>query len=314
MTNPIALVTRGDAVVAAEWSAALAAALPEETILPFRAMSAEQRQLADIAIVANPDPADVAALPQLAWVQSLWAGVERLVGELGPGAPPIVRLVDPELSRAMAEAVLAWTLYLQRDMPAYARQQRQRIWQALPYRPPSQVRIGLLGLGALGTAAAEILLRAGFPVAGWSRSGQALTGIETTTGSDGLAHLLTRSDIVVCLLPLTAETRGLLGAANIARMKPGASLINFARGPIVVTSDLIAALDAGHLAHAVLDVFDAEPLASSSALWDHPRVTVLPHISAPTNRASAAGIVADHVRRYRRSGVLPHAVDRARGY
>ena len=135
MTNPIALVTRGDAATQEEWRAALAAAMPEETILPFQALNAEQRRQADIAIVANPDPANVAALPNLAWVQSLWAGVERLVGELGADAPPIVRLVDPELSRAMAEAVLAWTLYLQRDMPAYARQQRQRVWQALTLLP-----------------------------------------------------------------------------------------------------------------------------------------------------------------------------------
>jgi glyoxylate/hydroxypyruvate reductase A len=314
MTDPIALVTRGDAAVEEEWRAALAAAMPEETILPFQALNAEQRRQADIAIVANPDPADVAALPNLAWVQSLWAGVERLVGELGAGAPPIVRLVDPELSRAMAEAVLAWTLYLQRDMPAYARQQRQRVWQALPYRAPSRTRVGLLGLGALGAAAAEDLRRAGFSVAGWSRSGQSLPGIETATGADGLSGLLTRSDIVVCLLPLTADTRGLLDAARLAQMKPGASLINFARGPIVVTHDLIAALDSGHLAHAVLDVFDVEPLPTDSALWDHPRVTVLPHISAPTDRASAAGIVAANVRRYRASGAHPEPVDRVRGY
>jgi glyoxylate/hydroxypyruvate reductase A len=314
MTNPIALVTRGDAATQEEWRAALAAAMPEETILPFSVLSAEQRRQADIAIVANPDPADVAALPNLAWVQSLWAGIERLVGELGADAPPIVRLVDPELSRAMAEAVLAWTLYLHRDMPAYAGQQRRRVWQALPYRAPSRTRVGLLGLGALGAAAAACLLRAGFSVEGWSRSEQTLPGIETATGAAGLSGLLAHSDIVVCLLPLTAETCGLLDRARLAQMKPGASLINFARGPIVVTPDLIAALDSGHLAHAILDVFDVEPLPPDSAFWDHPRVTVLPHISAPTDRVTAAGIVAANVRRYRASGRCPDAVDRARGY
>ncbi|KAB1070277.1 2-hydroxyacid dehydrogenase [Methylobacterium planeticum] len=313
-TSPIPLVTRGDAASEEEWQAVLAAAMPDETILPFRTLTAEQRGRADIAIVANPDPADVAALPNLAWVQSLWAGVERLVGELGAGAPPIVRLIDLELSRVMAEAVLAWTYYLHRGMPDYARQQRGRIWQALPYRPPSQVQVGLLGLGALGATAAERLIRAGFAVAGWSRSGQPVAGIEAFTGADGLSRLLARSDIVVCLLPLTAETRGLLDAARLAAMKSGAALINFARGPIVVKTDLIAALNSGHLAHAVLDVFDIEPLPPDAPEWDHPKVTVLPHISAPTDRRSAAAIVAGNVRRYRRNGELPDTVDRMSGY
>ena len=129
MPKPLALVTRSDAATEAVWKEALSDALPEETILSFRDMSAEQRAEAELAIVANPDPADVAQLPNIQWIHSLWAGVERLVAELGPDAVPIVRLVDPELARVMAEAVLAWTYYLHRDMPAYRTNQQKAEWQ-----------------------------------------------------------------------------------------------------------------------------------------------------------------------------------------
>ncbi len=133
-------------------------------------MSAAEREAARIAIVANPDPAEVALLPNLAWIHSLWAGVERLVRDLGANGVPIVRLVDPELARTMAEAVLAWTYYLQRDMPAYRRQQEAGTWRPLAYRPPGATMVGILGLGTLGGAAAERLVGAGFKVAAWSRS------------------------------------------------------------------------------------------------------------------------------------------------
>ncbi|TGD96966.1 2-hydroxyacid dehydrogenase [Methylobacterium nonmethylotrophicum] len=315
MREPIAFLGTLDAQEEADFLAALAQALPEETIRPFRTLGEAERQATRIAIVANPDPAEVALLPNLAWIQSLWAGVERLVRDLGTGAVPIVRLVDPELARTMAEAVLAWTYYLQRDMPAYRRQQEAGIWRQLAYRPPAEIRVGLLGLGVLGSAAAERLVQAGFPVAAWSRSVKALPpGVTGFTGPEGLPALLATSDIVVCLLPLTAATRGLLDAARLAALKPGAGLINFGRGPIVATDALLAALDAGHLSHAVLDVFDAEPLPPDSPLWRHPGVTVLPHISGPTTPASAAAVVAGNVRAYRETGRIPAAVDVARGY
>lgn len=295
------------------YRAVLAAAMPEETLVPFRAMSPDRRAAARVAIVANPDPTEVAALPALAWVQSLWAGVEKLVGAFDRPLP-IVRLVDPEMARTMAEAVLAWSHYLQRDMPVYARQQREGVWRQRAYRKPSSLTVGLLGLGALGTASAQMLLAAGFRVVGWSRSPKVEAGIETFHGVDGLPAMLGVCDILVCLVPLTPETRGLIDARRLATLKPGAALINFSRGPIVVTADLIADLDAGHLSHAVLDVFDAEPLPADSALWRHPGVTVLPHISGPTDLESAARTVAANIRAYRATGEVPQGVDAARGY
>lgn len=314
MSSPIAFVSRMNAETEAVWKHALRAAMPQEEILAFSELTNEQRRAVDFAIVANPDPADIAALPGLTWIHSLWAGVERLVLELGDKAPPIVRLKDPELSRVMAEAVLAWTYYLQRDMPAYRDNQQRALWQELDYRHPREMTVGLLGLGALGTAAAERLRHAGFNVAGWSRSAKAIDGVETLTGDDGLQTLLEKSDILVCLVPLTDATRGLLDAGRLAAMKNGAALINFARGAVIIAEDLIAALDSGRLSHAVLDVFEQEPLPVSSAFWQHPKVTVLPHISAPTSRESSARIVAGNVYTWRETGTLPETVDMARGY
>lgn len=310
----IALVTRIPDEAERLWLKALSLTMPDETIVSFRQLDEEGRAAVDIAIVANPDPADLAQLPGLKWIHSLWAGVERLVGELGDSNLPVVRLVDPQLGRTMAEAVLAWSYYLFRDMPAYARFQRERNWQQLPYRRPQQVTIGLLGLGALGEAAAQRLTGAGFKVIGWSRSAKDVEAVETFSGDDGLDELLSRSDILVCLLPLTPETRGLLNAERLALLPANASLINFARGPIVVSNDLLQALDAGHLSHAVLDVFDVEPLPADGPFWNHPGITVLPHISAPTDRDTAAEIVAANIQAYRRTAALPSLVDFARGY
>ncbi|MEB2847256.1 2-hydroxyacid dehydrogenase [Endobacterium cereale] len=314
MPKPLALVTRMDAATEAVWKETLTEALPEETILAFHEMSENQRRESELAIVANPDPADVAELLNIQWIHSLWAGVERLVAELGPGVVPIVRLVDPELARVMAEAVLAWTFYLQRDMPAYRTAQEKAQWAPRDYRHPRDVTVGLLGLGELGKAAADRLKAAGFNVIGWSRSPKTLGMIETLSGESGFEHVLAASDILVCLMPLTEDTRGMLNSRRFARMKPGAAIINFARGPIVVDADLIAALDAGQLSHAVLDVFAEEPLPASSALWAHPSITVLPHISGPTDRFTAAGIVAANIRNWRQTGNLPKTVDIKAGY
>lgn len=314
MTSPIAYVSRAADDEEATWIDTLAKAMPNEKIVSIRQMTDAERQAAEIAIVANPDPADIARLPGLTWIHSLWAGVERIVSELGPTAPPIVRLTDPELARVMGEAVLAWTYYLHRDMPAYRDHQSKRIWAELEYRHPQDVTVGLLGLGTLGTQAAKRLQQAGFHTIGWSRSHKVIEGVETFSGDAGLTQLLAKSDILVCLLPLTAETRGLLNRARFSEMKTGASIINFARGAVIVSNDLLAALAEGQLSHAVLDVFEKEPLEQDSPFWQHPNVTVLPHISAPTNRQTAAHIVADNIRSWRRTGTLPATVDMSRGY
>jgi glyoxylate/hydroxypyruvate reductase A len=314
MRKIVAVVTRLSADNEAAWVSRLAAMMPNERVMAFHALSLAERAHVDIAVVANPDPAHLLQLPALVWIQSLWAGVERLVSELGSMAKPVVRLVDPQLSRTMAEAVLAWTFYIFRDMPAYGMQQRERCWKQLPYRRPDDFTIGILGLGALGAAAAIRLRGAGFNVVGWSQSPKQLPDIETYTGPEGVATVLAKTDLLVCLLPLTEKTSGMMNAAFFSGLKSGASLINFARGKIIVTADLLDALDRGQVKHAVLDVFEVEPLPSDDLIWRHPSITVLPHISAPTDVDSAAAVVATNIGEYRKTGQQPPSVDMIQGY
>lgn len=314
MSRVLPLACAADYPFAHAWLAALQAALPEERIVALDTLDAAQRADCEVAIVANPDPRALATLPRLKWVHSLWAGVERLVEDLQHSPVEIVRLVDPQLAETMAEAVLAWTLYLHRDMPRYARQQAASQWLAHDYVPPQNKTVALLGLGELGMASAARLLTAGFQVAGWSRSPKNVPGVQCFAGAAQLPALLARADILVCLLPLTPETRDMLDARALAHLKPGAALINFARGALIDDAALRAALDSRQLAHAVLDVFRTEPLPAAQWQWQHPQVTVLPHISAPTHRHTAAAIVAANVRCYRETGALPALVDKQRRY
>ncbi|WP_298820110.1 glyoxylate/hydroxypyruvate reductase A [uncultured Roseibium sp.] len=297
------------------WSTALPTALKDiAEVKAFSTLSEQERSRATVAIVANPDPAKVAAMPNLVWVQSLWAGVERLTAELPQDGPLIVRLTDPQMAETMSEAVLAWSLYLHRDMPKYMTQQRQRVWLGHELLLPAHRTIAILGLGKLGIASARRLKSNGFNVIGWSRSEKSLDDIRTYCGQDGLEAVLKQADSLVLLMPLTDETRGLLDSTAFEHCKPGATVINFARGPIIETPALIAALDRGQLSHAVLDVFDSEPLPPESPLWSNSNVTILPHISAPTITSTAPQIVADNIRHFFQTGCLPESVDRKKGY
>ena len=252
-------------------------------------------------------------LPALEWVHSTWAGVERLVSEL-PVDLPVVRLVDPRLSETMAEAVLTAVLWLHRDGPAYARQQRDGVWRAHGVKRAESRSVAVLGLGALGRRAAERLAANGFRVLGWSRTPKAIGGIDCDQGEAGLARTLSAADIAVLLLPLTDGTRGLLDAGRLSAIRPGAALVNFGRGAVIDERALLAALDSGAVGHAMLDVFSTEPLPSDHPFWSHDRVTVWPHVSAPTDRDTASAIVAAAVARWRRTGKHPPAVERERGY
>ena len=314
MKTFIPLVTQLPTAETAAWLAALKPALPDCTVVSAADLPAEQRAAVEVAIVANPEPADLLALPRLQWVQSLWAGVERLVAETAGAEFAIVKMSDPQLAATMAEAVLAWTLYLHRDMPRYQAQQRAQIWQQHFLPLPSQRTIGILGLGTLGTRAAEQLVQQGFTVCGWSRTARAIAGGETFAGEAGLNDVLQRSQSVVCLLPLTKTSHHLLNPQTLALLPSGAALINFARGAIVDVDALVKNLDNGHLSHAVLDVFDTEPLPPQSPLWHHPKITVLPHIAAPTNKLTAAWIAADNINRFLTSGKIPPSVNRHLGY
>ncbi|MCR9139393.1 MAG: glyoxylate/hydroxypyruvate reductase A [Alphaproteobacteria bacterium] len=314
MQKIIPFVSRGSRDEVVGWLEALRSAMPEFEVDELDALDQPALLEAEVAIVADPAPSDLQRLPKLRWVQSLWAGVERIVAELPDSEMKIVRLEDPQMARTMAEAVLAWTLYLHRDMPRYRRQQTQSKWQQHPVCLPSDRTIGFLGLGQLGREAARVLLEQDFSVCGWSRSRSDIEGITTFCGPSGLEAVLSKSDIVVILMPLTGQTRGIIDAKALSTMRKGAALINFARGALVDDRALLSALDSGHIDHAVLDVFDEEPLPPSSPYWSHPSVTVLPHISAPTTRSTASKIAASNIAQFFETGVIPQAIDRSRGY
>jgi glyoxylate/hydroxypyruvate reductase A len=291
-----------DAGELAQWLQALAAALPEARWLDLAQAQAAPQDV-DAAVVANPAPGSLQGMPNLRLIQSLWAGVDRLLQDRTlPAGVPIARMVDPAMNAAMAETALWAVLSLHRGFFAYQRRQLEGVWQPHGQRRADEVRVLVLGQGQMGRTAADRMAQQGYAVRGWRRDGSPLE------------PLLARSDIVINLLPLTPDTRGLLDARFFAALPPKASVVNLARGAHVVDEDLLAALDSGHLRHAVLDVFHTEPLPANHAYWRHPRVTVLPHAAAATDARSAAAVAAANLRAARDGLPVQHLADVLRGY
>ncbi|OYT98432.1 MAG: glyoxylate/hydroxypyruvate reductase A [Burkholderiales bacterium PBB1] len=295
------------------WWPALTAALPHERLV--RSIAEAAGDAIDIALVANPPAGALQGLNSLRLIQSLWAGVDKLLADptVPPGVP-LARMVDPAMNAAMAETALWAVLGLQRDFFDYAASQRAAQWKPMPQRRASDLTVAVLGQGQMGRAVARRLVQHGCRVIGWSTRPCEVDGVQTHAGDAAWPAVLAMAQIVVNLLPLTPATRGVLNAAAFAQMPRGASLVNLARGAHVVEADLRAALDAGHLHRAVLDVFAAEPLPAAHPYWSHPRVTVLPHIAAQTDPRSAAAVVAANVEACRSGLPLAHLVDRVRGY
>ena len=269
----------------------------------------------DYALVWRPEPGFLASIPNLKLILSLGAGVDHLLGD--PQLPrhlPIVRLVDPHMTDAMSEYVVLQVLRLHRHDLDYRTQQQDRVWRELDQKNAADRRVGILGFGELGRDAAKKLTALGFDVAAWSRSEKMVAAVESYAGADGLPRLLGRSEILVCLLPLTAETEGILNACNLALLPQGAALVNAARGAHLVEDDLFAALASGQISGAVLDVFHDEPLPADHPFWHHPRVVVTPHVAAFTNPATAAPIILDNILRFEEGRPLLNRVDPARGY
>jgi glyoxylate/hydroxypyruvate reductase A len=269
----------------------------------------------DYALVWRPEPGLLASLPNLKLILSLGAGVDHLLGD--PQLPhhlPIVRLVDPHMTDAMSEYVVLQVLRLHRHDLDYRAQQQEQVWRELDQENAADRRVGILGFGELGRDAAKKLKALGFDVAAWSRSEKTAAGVENYAGAGGLQHLLGRSEILVCLLPLTAETEGILNARTLALLPRGAAVVNAARGAHLIEDDLFAALASGHISAAVLDVFHDEPLPADHPFWHHPRVVVTPHVAAFTNPATAAAIILDNIRRFEEGRPLLNQIDPARGY
>jgi glyoxylate/hydroxypyruvate reductase A len=294
------------------WRRVLGQRLPELEVLVWPEIGDPEE--IDVALVWLPPPGLLAGLPRLRAILSLGAGVDAMLAD--PTLPdlPLCRMIDPALAGGMAELVLTLVLAYHRRLEVFEAQQRQGVWRFELPRPPAATGVGVMGLGQMGGAVAAALAAHGFAVRGWSRTPRDLAGVATYAGPAGLRPFLAGSDILVCLLPLTAETEGILAAPLFAGLPAGARLINVARGRHLVEADLLAALDRGHLAHATLDVFREEPLPAGHPFWRHPRIRVTPHVASYSDPASGADLVVENLRRLDAGLPLLHQVDRQRGY
>jgi glyoxylate/hydroxypyruvate reductase len=300
------------------WVARFQRLLPDRKIVtleePF-----ERRDVHYAASWKHP-PGSLAELPNLAAIFSLGAGVDHLMSDRRLPDVPIARVVDADLTQRMSEYVVLHCLMHLRQAHRYAAQQRDRLWLDDRDQPSAgEVRVGIMGLGVLGGDAARKLKAIGFDVAGWSRSRKTLDGIATFAGEDGLEAFLARTDILVCLLPLTGATRGILNKRLFAKLARagrlgGPVLINAGRGGLQVEADIVAALDEGTLKAATLDVFETEPLPADSPLWTHPAVTVTPHNAAVSEANAICARIADQIRRFEAGEPLHDLVDRKLGY
>lgn len=294
------------------WRDALQAELPDAAFYVYP--DVPDTVAVTTAIVWRPPQGFFAPLTNLRLIVNLGAGVDSLVGRSDLPDVPVVRLSDPGMIALMTSYVLFAVIRYARDIDKFEEAQRNAEWRYIHPRPLSDVKVGVLGLGELGAAAARALADLGFDMRGWSRSPKKLPGIACVYGIETLDAFLSACEIVVIMLPLTPETRGLISEARLRRMPQGAKLINVARGAIVDEDALITCLRDGHLSGATLDVFANEPLPAESPFWRMPNVLITPHLASITVPEAAARDVAESIRRVRRGEAPLHQIDPRRGY
>ena len=295
------------------WRAALNEVLPDLEIRPWE--DPGDLEEIEFALVWKPPHGALRKFPKMKAIFSVGAGVDALLGDPDlPDGVPLCRMVDDSLTRGMVEYTLLHVLRHHRDQPLLEENQRAGEWDAFASPLASERRVGVMGLGAIGGAAAEALAALGFQTAGWSRGPKEIAGVECHHGPDGMKAFLRDAEILVCLLPLTPETEGILDKNLFRQLPKGACLINAGRGDQQVEEDILDALESGQLGHATLDVFREEPLPSDHPFWNHPRVTVTPHNAAITEAKSATRIVAENIRRLGKGRPLLNLVDRTAGY
>ncbi len=306
-----------------DWRARFRAELPDMPVV-ILGEAFDRRAVHYVASWKHP-PGSLAGLPNLAAIFSLGAGVDHLMMDDRLPDVAIARVVDPDLTTRMSEYVVLHCLMALRQQRRYDAQQRAASWEDDRNQPAARsVRVGVMGLGELGLDAVRKLQVMGFDVAGWSRSPKTVNGVAgqslaTFSGADGMTAFLARTDILVCLLPLTPDTRGVIDAKLIAGLAQdgrlgGPFLINAGRGGLQIEADILAALEAGALKGAALDVFETEPLPAESPLWSHPAVTVTPHNAAMSEPEAVASLIAAQIRRLEAGEPLEHVVDPERGY
>jgi len=309
----MAILFKSDTDRAEDWRAAIHALDPDIEVRAFPDIGDPED--IEAALIWNPPEGLLKTLPNLRVIFSLGAGVDHLLGDPHlPEGVPVVRMVDPALTAGMTEWVTLMVLRHHRELPRYEAQQRARTWKEHMPKPPWRRRVGVLGLGQLGADAARALAHLRLDVMGWSRSPKEIEGIACYHGDEGLEAMLGLSEILVCLLPLTEQTEGILDSRLFAKLPKGAYLINVGRGRHLVEDDLLTALESGHLSGAALDVFRREPLPRDHPFWTHPDIFVSPHIASLTMPETAARQVVENLHRLRSGGELSNVVDLARGY
>ena len=297
-----------------DWKAALLAVDPSLEIRLFPD-AGDPAEIEAAVVWTAHDMMELRRYPNLKLIVSMGAGVDHLLR--APGPPPgipVARLKDVLLTSAMAEWVLLNVLRFHRQDPEYRALQQRKEWLELSAPSTAERRIGILGIGELGSASARVLTSLGFPVMGWSRSAKTLPGVQTFHGADGLMAMAAQSDILICLLPLTPQTRGVLNTKLLSALPRGAYVINGARGGHMAAEDMLAALDSGHIAGAALDVFQPEPLPAESRFWSHPQVFLTPHAASITIPSSVAPQVVENIHNMRTGRPLINLVDFSLGY
>ena len=292
------------------WLQGLAAALPGADISLWQPGAPQ----ADCAVVWAPPQQFLDEQPRLQALFNIGAGVDALLQLRLPPSVPVVRLQDAGMAVQMAEYVCHAVIRHFRELGPYEAAMRQGEWGYRRPRQRSSFAVGVLGLGVLGQRVAQALAQFEFPLNGWSRSPRLLDGVRCYSGADGLNDFLAASRVLVNLLPLTPETENILNHSTLSRLQRGGCVINVARGAHLVDADLLALLDSGHLAGATLDVFRTEPLPAGHPFWQHPAITLTPHMSARTLRGETIAQIAGKVAALQRGEALAGVVDRARGY
>jgi glyoxylate/hydroxypyruvate reductase A len=296
------------------WREALRTHLPRGETLVL-APEVGDKSTVEIALAANPPRGELAKYPHLRFIQSLWAGVDRLLSDPTlPESIPVARLIDPEMAQSMLETVVATTLFVHRQFPAYLHQQARALWRELPQPTATRCKVGILGYGQMGRPAASALAALGFQVSAWGQHARSDATVDYSWGAAGLERTVTDTQILINLLPLTQTTTGILDARLFAKLRAGAAVINLGRGGHLNEEDLLGCLQARQIGHAVLDVFQQEPLATEHPFWSHPRITVLPHVAASTDPQSAAPLALANVAAFRAGRPLNGVVSRERGY
>ncbi len=311
----VMVVKSGGEAAMEEWRACFAGCAPGLELRWWDDPATRPEEV-DYALVWDPEPGRLAAMPGLRAVFGSGAGVDGIVSDGDyPRHVPLVRMSIPAATERMGEFCCWAALSLLKEARRMAIAQAERRWDFVePPHRASQRTVGIMGLGNMGARTAMMLRGIGFSVIGWSRGRKSVPGVESHAGPGEMGAFLARSDILICLLPATEETRGIINAATLAQLPPGAGYIGVGRGMQQVLPDIVSALDGGQLSGAVLDVFEPEPLPADHPLWTHPRAIVTAHVASLPSRAERASAVAAAIAGFERGEPLPNLFDHARGY